>query len=764
MGLHFKSDADEQGSEAVSLAVCADFWIADFPVEARRSLLDTSHFPLQATNILRILASLSSTKVADHEAQASFDVIPAARVCQYFNSLPGLTFVTNPSSFRFIGKDASGRMMVEAKQAIPLPGDITLPEGTTGTLISREDAAAQIVSWNVEVPCWTLLMELLQAAAGFTVNPPKGECAVRIDQLGIQEPPTAILLAGLIFLRSVLRPSSELAPQLLQALAGTSNSSSHPLIEVVGSILTKPVDVAVAVEALAVLQLLLPFSHAAWQSLRASGFFGWPGRSKSPASILLHANHQGDHVATIALLQVVQSLIDSASTLRIPEDDPVIRSALLFAFHDVWSVYPSWRYNTPAQRFEIVSLLASIFDTVLRHPISPITLTTSPAAQLLIDIFVTTASPLTFRPIVDTLTHASPTFKRSIATRHLAEAQSVIQSCEHAMELLSTLFRVSVTSNASTLPFSIFSASVASPSSDRLQLVDYLLELATALSTQVSTAVLIVKTVRTYLEATSKDADRPSLASFLRNPAATFRRLTDLTESQAVPDLKEAVWLLLSTIVATQPGCVIPCVGASLEGKVEGTLAVAIHQVTAWETTWSISPHVLAATLNYIQSVVSSPSASKAIAALRKDDGFWQATFDISIRPVPVPPTFQLSMHSDDFASRIEAYAYGTRAKANATAILATELALIGEEETDGPETKSQTLVLGLFRSPNNVSEAASNAIKTSCSPELHDEMGQRLRDCGVSLAAIRTVELSCEREYGSTYFYGMSNVTFPGY
>lgn len=640
-----------------------------------------------------------------------------------------------------------------------------MPEGTNDVGLTDEELGP-VIGWSVVTPSRKLLVETMRAAVGLPALPSDtktdGTMYLTIEDFGTStEPPstTEILLPAFRFLSSNLQPESSNTLEILESTS-SDNTAAHPLVEVALAVLCNfsgSYDPNLAVEALKLLQNLVvaPNTHC-WQALKGSAFFGGYGRRRSPAANLLQIGTQIDHSITIGVIQLVASLAEASSSSLIPEDSTILKSALNLLFIETWSFFPGWRYEHLGRKFEIGALLFDLYDTILRHPLSRQTNTLTPTADSLISLFITSASHLTYRPIIDIVTQASSTLRILIAKDRETEARWMIESVDRALQLLSTLFRLASSTKTPTtaLPYGIMGATVISPSSRKVQLFDYLLELTSLPWTQPYTTLLCLKTARTYLEAVAADPKRPSVAGLLRDPATSFGRLASLTGQDSATEIQAAAWQLLATVVTTQRGCAAAVVLEPTTDVLAGVLKSAEDYILRISDTFMEEPHVVTAALTFVQSVLDCPSLDTSIVMLRKQQSFWEAVYEIANRLVPSPPTFQLSMHADDFASRIWQYAYSVQAKANATAVLSAELGLSVDYD-EGRETKTQSLVLGLFRSPAKLTEAATSAVHSSCEPRVHEDQLQRLKECGWDLKGLETITLPVEREYGDTYLYG---------
>ncbi|WVF65419.1 hypothetical protein IAT40_000146 [Kwoniella sp. CBS 6097] len=767
-------------SSSTSSLLAADYWIADFPYEERRSILDRSQFPYQPDHLLRVLSSLVGFSTTESTTEV-FGTDPAAQVHHYFTNLPTIAHTVEATWCRSLGKDESGREFVESLRSVILPGGAIVPRGSRG-LISTSNDNTKVTWINQIISGWPLILEILQAAAGLksadekpAADPARpADCILlSVRDLDMQVDTADILAAGLKFLRATLHSSSYIKASILTHLSPEEHfTSGQTLLHLALTVLHHSrasdlnIESEVVSDAIDIVQALItaPSSNV-WPALRSSGFFDVTGKKRGSVAALIQADSvKGEHVLTASVLRLVHTLVTNAD--HVPESNTVIlRSALHLVFTDVWNNFSAWRYKDVAKKYELSSLLVSIFDTVLSHPLTPDGSGPTTAAQVLIDLFITNTSPLTYRPLIDAITQAGYLIPRLIGSRRHADAELVVKCLDESLEFIATLHRVSVMigTPANALPKSLLAIPVSSASGDKIQLVDSLFDLAFAPAAQGSNILNILKTLRVYLEVIGSDPHRPSLASMLRNPRTTCEDLSVLAGKTDDLDIRAAVWGLLSTIVSTQPGCVQACLGQIKGDTIEGILKSAMDEVSNWDVGFRDAPHTLGAVLNYLQAVVQAAGADKAIAILRKDTTFWQSIFDLSTRIVAAPPSFSLSMHSDDFSLRIQQYAYSVQAKANATSLLASELAYaLDNDEDDQAETKARTLLLSLFRNNSALQEAALMACHSSCVPELHEEQGKKVRACGGHLPSLKTILLPSERDYGRSYLYD-GNVVVQG-
>lgn len=731
------------GSRQASTSLSANYWSVDFVYDDRRAILDESLFPRQPLNLPAVLAALTGVSSDDELALSDMTTHTVTDVYQYFSDLPFVTINSPPGTFNFDGRD-NGYDAVEATCDIELPGGSIIPRRTRGIARSEPDDDQMVVSWRFRQPAWPLLLEILRGAAGLGRKPSSrpGVRRLSLEELGVQGDLPQILSAGLKFLRCVLR-STDAA----EHLAGSQNGAfGRSMLELGLNVASKRDDPLAAKYAIEILQsLLLTGASDIWQQFRGSGFFDSASRRHgSVASLIQNDAMRGEHALTIALLRLVRSLVSANAG-----DSLVVRSAVKLVFTEVWSQFSGWRYRDVSKRYEIAALLLGIFDTVLRHPLGEDGSSPSPAATYLIEVFVKVASPLTYKPLVDVLTQSTQLVTKLIQSRRWSDANAVAFTFDNAASLLATLVRLapSLSVPAGALPYSIFGSTVVLPGGDRIQLADRLFDLIADPALQTTSLRLVIRLLRVYLLTTNSGAQRPSLAGMLRHAGSSIDKLADLAFTSGADDVKPDAWALLGTIIRTQPGCATFCVGTDKDGKLSGPLKMAVDEIAEWKSLMNDAPRALAAVLGYLQTVLDSSSASKAVATLRKEASFWQAVYDVSIKNVPKPSSL-----AEDVVTRVQDYAYAVQAKANASGLLAAELALV--LEADGPETKALSLVLSLFRSTSALEDVAMGAVRTTCDPELHAHEASALHEEGIQIVRLRTICLPEERDYGVQYLY----------
>lgn len=735
------------GSPETSTSLTTNYWNVDFVYDDRRAILDQARFPRDPMHLPGLLAAL--TGVSSEEeldlAEIATDTVP--EVYEYLNNLPSITIVAPPATFTGIGFE-NGKLIVEAGVDYELPGGAVIPRRTRGIVISTQRDTETVVTWRFHQPSLSLVVEILRVAAGLLPrkHTVEGARKMTLEDLGIQGELPKILAVGLKLIRCVLR-----SPHIARRVVDESSSSGDEfrgkaLLDLALAVVSSRADISAAKYAIDILEsLLLTGDDNIWAAFRASGFFDSHTRRQASVATLIQSDAKRGHQGlTIAVLRLVRSLASANAG-----DPHVVRAAVKLVMSEIWTQFSAWRYRDVSKRYEIAAILLAIFDGVLRHPVGADGKSPTPAAAYLIEAFITGASPLTYKPMVDVFTQSTQVGTKMIQSRRWTEAAAIFETYDHAASLLANLVRIapSLKIAGSALPYSVFASTVVLHGGDKIQLVDHLFELITQPFLGSNSVRLTLRLLRVYLETTAQDAQRPSLAGMLRSTDKTCTGLAELAFSSAVGDVKPEAWSLLSVVLATQPGCASFCVGQPKDGKVEGPLKMAVEEVLNWKQLLREGPRALAAVLGYCQSASQSPSGIKGVSALRNNGEFWQAVHDVAIKNIPRPSSL-----SDTLVEDVADYSYSVQAKANATAFIATELALIIEE--DGPETKAQSLTLSLFRNSEALQDVATAAIRTSCDPALHAGEAAALEANGIEIVCLRTIQLPNERIFGANYLY----------
>jgi nuclear pore complex protein Nup188 len=754
--------------------LCQDYWLNDFELETRRAILLDAPFP-RSTQLLELLISLSGQAYADSFSHSLLEIGPTLAVYREFASLSALTLpLENIGEYRTTLTDSNDRMVIKTVRSLVLPGGEIIPSGTTG-IVSPPTNGSRRVRLDVQVDGWPMLFEILRATVGLSRHDQPITSAddryipLNVSKLGIESSLPAIQSCGLRLLEKILHPINGLPRRFFETLSTGIEPPAVAILEIIlGSLEQFKTEAAplrnvpATLAGINCIRHLLSLGDASvWTALRSSYFFGALGKRKSIAASLIHLDAaQGDHVISLAILRLVGTIVTAASTTSVP-DERIVRPAVDLVYHSIWAQASGWRFNDGAKKYEMYSSLSTIFAAILAHPLSTDGTGRNEPAESLHDLFVANASSMTYRPLLDILIGGVDQAVKYMDRQRQTDAGLVVSSFENALVLLIVLLRNAVIAPSNTLPKSLMSTPIITPSGIRTNLVDHLLQIGVDPDLPASTRLRLFQLIRTFLLATNADKHRPSLAALLRHPDEICVSVGDFTTKGETEEIRALAWNLLATIVSTQPGCAKFCIGQS-EDNLSPPLANAVEQTSRWSDLRKESPRILAAISNYCLAVVESPSSTSVDHLLRSHPSFSTSMFELLTSPVPTPPTFLLSMQTEDFAERITAYAHSVQARANATSLLAAELSSLAD--SDDPQvdkTKSVQLVVGLFRSGTKLAENIVAAAHTSCFSHLHEKQGAVLKEAGVSLDVLRTIAIPGERELGLSYLFGTSSGTF---
>lgn len=747
------------GGPTTSLKLASDFWVADSHIPQRSVVITTSEFPLDPVSLPRLLAALSGMSSPKAKVNEVAGVSPIRYSFEYLSRPLTLTVPIPPRYTRVIGEE-NGQSRVEAALDIVLPGFSSIRRGKQGRVVRTENERSVVV-WDEPASGGPVLIEIMRVAVGLRgydeVTATDNErLYLSVADLGIQQETSAVLAAGMGLISVMIKPQSGLADALFASIRTSPdldpivvilNLAFATLAHCANAETITPDDTVAATSAFEILSSLT-LLHPAYifPALRADQFFDLPTKRPGTACRLARRDASGDtHDLVLALLRFVKQLcqtsIQSSTT-----DDGVVRAAIHHVFTDIWQLCGGWRYRGLSQQQEIAVAACGVFQAAAERASSATEHLA--ASNAVADIFIRSASYATYRPLIEWMI---PQRRRGGSLLGYNEGEASRQA---AAALLAALLRLGakLKISASKLPGGIF-ASVVPISGGKIPLIEAILRIASDTTTPEDSASALVYLVQAYLDNTALSTERPSLVAHISEAVETFDNVTALAQNPNSQTQRLAAWKLLNTIMATQPGAHVYCIGN--RGTMAKPLEAALREVKQWQEYHSESAELLSAILAFLGSVLASPAIQTFISTLHPDEALWKAVHDISTRPVPTPPTFTLSKDSADFAARITEYAHAVQARANATGLLASEMDLLAEEDDDGPEPPARKFAIALYRNAGKLVDQAESAMRSSCDPDLHISEVGRLGEMQVELDLWRTSKTIRERRYGIKYLYG---------
>jgi nuclear pore complex protein Nup188 len=768
------------GGPKTALTLASDFWVTYAHDAERVNVLETD-FPLDPVSLPRLLAACSGITSPNATASelASDEVSSIRQTYDQFAELWGMTVPTPDHFYRSRGTTAEGDELVVAAIDIVLPGEVKLLRGLQGQIV-RVEGDSKVVKWHVQYSGWRVLLEVLKVAVGMrelgeVINTDRTEYAV--ENLGITRPTPAVLASGLALFSVVLKPISGLAEWLLQDLNGRNGNGMalEILLAIAISVLTQHAgssdgatddDVAAVLSSIDILTSLVHISpEVAFNTFRRTQFFALPSKRSSPACSLIQKDGRGTtHAITLASLRLVRKMCEVSVQYPAQVDETVLRSALHHVNVDIWQEMAGWQYETDAMRQDLAVAVCGTFEAAIIHPFGSDGKTLGAAAKSTVELFIHTATGSTYKPLAELLTsHAAGSTRRTRKKKNSKDDETR----RAATSMLSALLRIAIQlgTPATVLPASLLT-SAGVYRNERLPIIDILLSSAIAPSADSETSTALLRCISTYLDTTALMPSKISLASQLTDVQKTCSDIANLAASAPTSEQRIAGWKLLSSIMLSQPGAHIFCIGSA--GQIAQPLEIALNELEQGEEMLDESADILAALLVFLLAVIGSPALFSVSDAIHQRDKLWKAVFAIAIRNIPTPPTFTLSRHADDFATDITAYAYMTQARATAVAVLAVEVDLLaeleGEMETTGhgtEETVIKQLLISEYRSAAKLGALAHAAVRNGCEPEEHVAEEAKLQERGVAINAYRTMQSPAERSYGTRYFYGEPNSVF---
>ncbi|GAB5585248.1 hypothetical protein Unana1_00148 [Umbelopsis nana] len=376
------------------------------------SLLATAanRFPLQFTNLTKLLASLAGEAIWRHKNSAFQQ--PAREVFAFLCQL-GTVSAMVPDNLTLQSEEADGGLVVWSEQALLLAGCLPsrkfrIPAGQKARLLSAT-GEPRILRWNIRYSGWLLLALVLEGFAMDRNTPPTEASVLDFDnQLSGQN--LEVVVSILELLQRTLESSplighrlvehiescsvqqlssdadSVVTPlnllSLLQRVINTSASHSTPLVNVM-------------TPAFRCLTALLPYHRDdVWSYLVSAPILPRMDQLStqyafSSSLAMTDASLQIQHILStvecvngqfsllIAFLDLVKALVsdiqrqwwldgkaiaekDNLSVTRRTQSE-VLAHCLHFLMLDVFPAYSGWRYKLISERFEIGTKILEIF-------------------------------------------------------------------------------------------------------------------------------------------------------------------------------------------------------------------------------------------------------------------------------------------------------------------------------------------------------------------------------------------------------------------
>jgi hypothetical protein len=349
--------------------LCTQFWIEDYPIDERRSVLDSAkyRFPYESRHLIRLLSSL----VSDEET------------AQYaFTYIANLGSFTGAITEQLIEKNSLGQLSLRSNYEL-VPGT-----SKENTMTLSRGTSLKIVSYN------PLLCQFSFTYSGFDVLLSLLDAFLQSSIINFDESTVANIKDILHFINSILTYSNEQFRDIV--IYHLCNFYKKGLPEFTESdiigIICKVLDSACSMdkppsdllqECLKSLRIFLPLNPTAvWSHLKKEPII--PSYNISSFDSKSHAinrymqqtllpweRSKGSYETTISFLDLVEKMCmevlkkkKSTGRLSAIQAD-VLKSCIIYIHLEIFPSYVSWRYIRAVERYQIGVKVLKIFNLII---------------------------------------------------------------------------------------------------------------------------------------------------------------------------------------------------------------------------------------------------------------------------------------------------------------------------------------------------------------------------------------------------------------
>lgn len=360
--------------------LCTLFWGAEGAHESQRALLDEVQldFPAQDfSSLIRMVASL----IADAKS--------ASCAFEYLKKRPFIRQYLTVSRLNQVADEIPGQV---ATYVVRSHSDVvpfmTLRAGTRGTVVAgdpSEPGSAVTVLWHTSYSVWHTIL----GALDFFID------CLR-TQIGLREESSSLTdkINDCLFLIATLFEGSrgDFTEPLVAHLAEVSDPNlwATPLLPRILLILQgagrlKPAPIKLLTSAMKCLHGLAHTRPVeVWQEMRRTNLIdtrevrGWTPESGTIRHLLMSAEMtQGQYPITLAFLEMLQTILGYLQGWKNPAGSALEHAYpdefapfLLYVQTNIFTFYPSWRYNSIVEEWSIGYACLRIFNQILQDPVS----------------------------------------------------------------------------------------------------------------------------------------------------------------------------------------------------------------------------------------------------------------------------------------------------------------------------------------------------------------------------------------------------------
>ncbi|KZT70286.1 hypothetical protein DAEQUDRAFT_667965 [Daedalea quercina L-15889] len=565
--------------------------------------------------------------------------------------------------------------------------------------------------------------------------------------------------------------------------------------------------------AISVLSALLPLprhSTRVWLYIRSTASLFGSEKAVGVASTVLAAERlTGHYTMTLALLHLVQRLFREASSSAIwvlqhnsrlqQVKEEVLLRAVRFVHAEIWVEHMSWKYAQLGDRFEIGRRISSLYSDILKQS-SPLVRDGpfSTLGRAVSDAFMVKATTSTISPLVSSLTNAGSALDALYASRRISDARRLVTLMESHLELTRLLLvakeRVVPSAEPSLLEQALCAKVGGSETTfdggpSRVDPVDALAGYVKDRSMGALVPVLSVRVLFALCSSlSSSQGPPPTIIGHLSDPESMVASLVRITQHPYEDvHLRKAVWNFITLAVDKEPALArlfvsghfrVPTPKESAKGKEKAqddtasgkatsAVMVACDMLHGWRDLLNFNPELLASLLRFLDVVWQHGHEHRSyLEPIRRDTPLFEQLAGIVSEELGPPPDYDTQDYVDfegvqrsDLHEAVSMHAYRTALKAHATHILAEDIRLVAEVESDRSSSKkprSFTAIEALFKSEEQLTELVTEAAASAYDPELHDRLAEQVKTDFPSLVleSLRIQEPVVERDYGDAFAF----------
>jgi nuclear pore complex protein Nup188 len=729
---------------------------------------------------------------------------------------------------------------------IRLPGGSTLPARSTGRLLSGDGGDYVVVSWQHEHSGWKVILEVLTdyvnrrrmyAGSGgayedvsFGRKDASQVKAVRLEDIGLElnnEGDETLITDALDLVRSLIQDNPLQAEQLMLSLetgdpvvAHTMTEAQPPdLVQLTTMILEDALSHADArtrtqlrteliTSAMSVLSALLAlpnYSSRVWLYIRSTTVLFGLDRTAGFASVALAAERAtGHYTMTLALLHLVQKLLQEASSSILPDNtrlqqlkEEVMLRAVRFVHTEIWVEHLGWKYAQLGDRFEIGKRITALYVDVLEN--APLVLEGRPFATLsqsVVDALLFKATSSTINPLVSSINSGSQTLQILYTSRRFGDARRLIFLLESHLRLVRLMLNYKQKSAAASKPCLLEQALCARvtggafshiPNRSKVDPIDvlalYVKERGVGSIVPVE-AMLVLHALCASLSLAQPSP--PTIIGHLTHPEATVASLVRIVQHPYDDlTLRDAVWNFISLAVDKEPALASLFVTgqfrtpsddtrklleASDKSKPTSAIDVACDIVSNWKEMWELNPQLLASVLRFLDVVWQHGLEHKTtLDPIRTAEEFWEQMTSIASEELGPMPDYETSSYTiidgvrhSSLHNAVATHCYRTVVKSHAVHIIGLDIGIqlqLYGQELSAKKPRSFLKFGPHFKSQEQLTELVCEAAPSSYDPHLYDDFLERLRVeyKGLTLEQLQLQEPLDQREFGDNFTFSTS-------